>query len=42
VITASASHVSVSDREENAAINKSIDTSVWLRKQLEADTNDLA
>jgi len=41
VITASASQVRVSDREENAVINKSMDALVWLRKQLETDDNDL-
>lgn len=41
VITASASQVRVSDREEDAVINKSMDALVWLRKQLESDDNDL-
>ena len=41
MITASASQVRVSDREENAVINKSIDALVWLRKQLETDDKDL-
>jgi transposase-like protein len=41
VITASASQVRASDREENAVIDKSIDALGWLRKQLEEDGNDL-
>jgi hypothetical protein len=41
VITASASRVRVSDREENAVIDKSMDALTWLRKQLETDENDL-
>jgi transposase-like protein len=31
----------LSDREENAMINESMDPLAWLRKQLEADDNDL-
>ncbi len=30
----------LSDREENAVINESMDALVWLRKQLETDDND--
>jgi putative transposase len=41
VITASASRVRVSDREENAVIDKSMDALTWLGKQLETDENDL-
>ena len=39
--TASASQVRVSDLEEDAVIEKSMDALVWLRKQLEEADPDL-